>query len=226
MAGSSPRMRGAPTHRKPQCAFAGIIPADAGSTVISTSKTVGSPDHPRGCGEHQNKVLQAKLDEGSSPRMRGAPTDRSKSAHHSGIIPADAGSTSMGVLFSRLVKDHPRGCGEHLVVLVVVPLGVGSSPRMRGARSHQWSDPISGPTPCHIGSSPRMRGAPAWLSWWPCMRRIIPADAGSTRSRFSCYYLCADHPRGCGEHVAMDRSNMSLLGSSPRMRGALVVAVP
>ena len=39
----------------------------------------------------------------------------------------------MGVLFSRLVKDHPRVCGEHCIMPSVIGSFKGSSPRMRGA---------------------------------------------------------------------------------------------
>ena len=72
------------------------------------------------------------------------------------IIPADAGSTRGEQWAMVRYWDHPRGCGEHLVVLVVVPLGVGSSPRMRGAL-------VADDDSCYSAG-------------------IIPADAGSTRN--------------------------------------------
>ena len=52
-------------------------------------------------------------------------------------------------------------------------------------------------------------------------QRIIPADAGSTRNvpRRSLWYK--DHPRGCGEHLFLNKPSSLLSGSSPRMRGAL-----
>ena len=30
-----------------------------------------------------------------------------------GIIPADAGSTTMLMSYKLSIQDHPRGCGEH-----------------------------------------------------------------------------------------------------------------
>ena len=50
--GSSPRMRGA--HTLVACYFdwSGIIPADAGSTLLFSLMTSHRTDHPRGCGEH------------------------------------------------------------------------------------------------------------------------------------------------------------------------------
>ena len=34
-----------------------------------------------------------------------------------GIIPADAGSTGPVQVFDDGCRDHPRGCGEHQVIL-------------------------------------------------------------------------------------------------------------
>ena len=51
-------------------------------------------DHPRGCGEHQLLLKQARVIFGSSPRMRGALVENSGQWFDTGIIPADAGSTS------------------------------------------------------------------------------------------------------------------------------------
>ena len=72
---------------------AGIIPADAGSTLFQIHCICKHGDHPRGCGEHSPFEKFVHPFPGSSPRMRGA--------HHLGaqpglvhrIIPADAGST-------------------------------------------------------------------------------------------------------------------------------------
>ena len=52
-----------------------------------------------------------------------------------GIIPADAGSTSIWMFRWAKVKDHPRGCGEHPDSLIHHGRDGGSSPRMRGARA-------------------------------------------------------------------------------------------
>ena len=86
--------------------------------------------------------------------MRGAPLADGDGLLPAGIIPADAGSTRGKNFSCRIMRDHPRGCGEHTVVAVPILIGAGSSPRMRGARDDH--------DPC-IGEI-----------------RIIPADAGST----------------------------------------------
>ena len=65
-----------------------------------------------------------------------------------------------------------------------------------------------------------MRGAqtPQRLSWG--IRRIIPADAGSTCSTADCRPMYKDHPRGCGEHDVVPLVSRPARGSSPRMREA------
>ena len=52
------------------------------------------------------------------------------------------------------------------------------------------------------------------------MRRIIPADAGSTWWPLVSELRWADHPRGCGEHGHARPAESAFGGSSPRMRGA------
>ena len=118
--------------------------------------TISDRDHPRGCGEHFSESEKNKTKEGSSPRMRGAPPFSTRDGFVSGIIPADAGSTSQLQTYSGDREDHPRGCGEH-----------------SGGRKVKEAPE---------GSSPRMRGAPPLTSDLPGAVRIIPADAGSTRA--------------------------------------------
>ena len=113
LTGSSPRMRGAPFTVCVVLFCMRIIPADAGSTVTGESGNPTSKDHPRGCGEHflADEGLVGRA--GSSPRMRGALTLTVSSLISPGIIPADAGSTSISARHGLHEWDHPRGCGEH-----------------------------------------------------------------------------------------------------------------
>ena len=111
--GSSPRMRGALQVRQDRLGLHGIIPADAGSTVIERGCALVLQDHPRGCGEHCLKLTLPDFIAGSSPRMRGAQTVSSWPLRTLGIIPADAGSTSCAMVGLSTPADHPRGCGEH-----------------------------------------------------------------------------------------------------------------
>ena len=113
-----------------------IIPADAGSTTPTPLPAARAWDHPRGCGEHEESTVGMGLQAGSSPRMRGAPANPLEEAVELGIIPADAGSTSRWLHGLLIRKDHPRGCGEHLMVCGPIAFLSGSSPRMRGALSY------------------------------------------------------------------------------------------
>ena len=100
----------------------------------------------------------------------------------------------MGGRGSTTPEDHPRGCGEHVPMTLIVEGFNGSSPRMRGAQYAGGED---------LNTA-----------------RIIPADAGSTRRTGLSVERFEDHPRGCGEHVDPGISLCSQTGSSPRMRGA------
>ena len=106
-------MRGAPVKADPAAVRHRIIPADAGSTSQRDRCIKVKQDHPRGCGEHFQSVADTFLRAGSSPRMRGALADHGLQGPVHGIIPADAGSTSLMAWFTSRAKDHPRGCGEH-----------------------------------------------------------------------------------------------------------------
>ena len=89
--------------------------------------------------------------------MRGALDDKVADLEAQRIIPADAGSTIPGYRRLGILGDHPRGCGEHF----------------------RWSGQIT----CPLGSSPRMRGARSAFFIQTKQGRIIPADAGSTLIR-------------------------------------------
>ena len=71
----------------------GIIPADAGNTLIAEIGVVADLDHPRGCGEHTDDERNHMVRKGSSPRMRGTPGWSNAGSRPGRIIPADAGNT-------------------------------------------------------------------------------------------------------------------------------------
>jgi len=218
--GDHPRVcgeHGRPVHAA--AGSAGIIPAYAGSTVEPLSFENENGDHPRVCGEHAAADGAEAFGEGSSPRMRGArgPGYRDRAGH--GIIPAYAGSTKESTHGSRPPPDHPRVCGEH-------------DSELRSFRRR-------------LGSSPRMRGAPADHVGPLAVGGIIPAYAGSTPAASARSTAHGDHPRVCGEHgvdvvdgeavlgssrVCGEHRSCSccllgVVGSSPRMRGALATGV-
>ena len=173
----------------------GIIPAYARNTCRNDTRGCCTWDHPRVCGEHGTTLGSKRLKRGSSPRMRGTPEKDMEPYQTGGIIPAYAGNTFSATPTPTSTGDHPRACGEHVVVELVPCVSLGSSPRMWGTHHTR---PVRG------------RGT-----------GIIPAYAGNTES--SSWRQCPtrDHPRVCGEHMMSLRFIPCDPGSSPRMRGTL-----
>ena len=132
---------------------------------------------------------------GSSPLTRGAPVHSSDAIDCQRIIPAYAGSTDSLVVGLFVLWDHPRLRGEHRDSYQSIDGELGSSPLTRGARLLEKEAAV----------------APG----------IIPAYAGSTRTRYTPSIATKDHPRLRGEHALMLLPYISLLGSSPLTRGAL-----
>ena len=93
----------------------------------------------------------------------------------------------------RQKQDHPRGCGENVLFVLVVLALPGSPPRMRGKQCLQ----------CAAGY----------------VIRITPADAGKTFGTRNCGRSAQDHPRGCGENDSTALKAEADAGSPPRMRG-------
>ena len=153
----------------------GIIPACTGNTQSGRLTSKFKWDHPRTCGEHSTVTISPLLSVGSSPHVRGAPERFEAFARAVGIIPACAGSTtSIGHNWTGM-WDHPRMCGEHVVLPPFFWTVSGSSPHVRGALAR-------------VG---HLRPQPG----------IIPACAGSTESAANHARSRRDHPRMCGEHL-------------------------
>ena len=66
-----------------------------------------------------------------------------------------------------------------------------------------------------------MRGKPELFDVMTDEERIPPADAGKTHDRRRNSRSRWDHPRGCGENIGGDKTEITLEGSPPRMRGKL-----
>ena len=151
-----------------------ITPADAGKTEVAQTMLEGWKDHPRGCGENRTIINFIKVQHGSPPRMRGKLPFSEYISYIVRITPADAGKTADYNIAGVKTQDHPRGCGEN-VVAVLIPSSIsGSPPRMRGKLRKK--------TPIII------------------IIRITPADAGKTLRSLDTQTQPKDHPRGCGEN--------------------------
>ncbi len=174
--------------------FAGSSPRVRGLTTGASPAPAPCRDHPRGCGAHTLSCVCTESKRGSSPRVRGSPSDVDITAHLLGIIPAGAGLTRRSAEQVPRSRDHPRGCGAH--------------------RSN-----LSRRPPCR-GSSPRVRGSLHLSACLVSFFGIIPAGAGLTSAELQTTLGCGDHPRGCGAHLTRTSASGCLMGSSPRVRGS------
>ena len=132
---------------------------------------------------------------GSSPRVRGSRSAAQSLQRSDGIIPAGAGLTCTSCTHGTRQRDHPRGCGAHIVSHDMLTIRPGSSPRVRGSRVERI-EVISVPG-------------------------IIPAGAGLTNDKGHRMLPDGDHPRGCGAHSLEHEKIPREQGSSPRVRGSL-----
>ena len=186
-------MRGKDTAVNRKCIAVGITPAYAGKRCRGQCSSSPSRDHPRVCGEKVQLLPDLCFHKGSPPRMRGKVIPASALAFSSGITPAYAGKSGTRSLPAGRQGDHPRVCGEKVLVAGVSYTGTGSPPRMRGKASRSC--------------------------WYIFRVGITPAYAGKsidTRVIFADYW---DHPRVCGEKEQMNAEGASIEGSPPRMRG-------
>ena len=145
------------------------------------------------CGENRAGASPPDLLKGSPPRVRGKPRKREGRSPPLRITPACAGKTPAPGVPNGTVKDHPRVCGENLLIL---------SKDKRIA-----------------GSPPRVRGKQACLANILNESRITPACAGKTFSYRKILSVPKDHPRVCGENHLPEHIGRIREGSPPRVRG-------
>ena len=92
-------------------------------------------DHPRRCGENclEGGFRQGAL--GSPPQVRGKLGVRARCRLHDRITPAGAGKTVDKWELVRMIRDHPRRCGENGISGRETELTQGSPPQVRGKPS-------------------------------------------------------------------------------------------
>ena len=109
------------------------------------------------------------------------------------ITPAYAGKRSCARCGILIFRDHPRLCGEKIVLHWEKSITIGSPPPMRGkARKFHFTTSSSGITPAYAGK-----------------RSKFPSDYNDAR----------DHPRLCGEKTVHRNGLICGTGSPPPMRG-------
>ena len=128
-------MRGKRSTELPERGQTRNIPAYAGKTARIWIASDKAAEHPRVCGENQISAQPALFPFGTSPRMRGKLDEIIISELAQRNIPAYAGKTA-GRTWSVVVpREHPRVCGENLVMAFLTAVTNGTSPRMRGKPS-------------------------------------------------------------------------------------------
>ena len=152
--GSPPRMRGKEPGVLDDRDRFRITPAYAGKRPSGGHHRAAGGDHPRVCGEKLRKQAVSIRELGSPPRMRGKGSARPCWRSRCRITPAYAGkriSRSSAVSGS---GDHPRVCGEKVLIWAGAVGRWGSPPRMRGKdllRKESHED--FGITPAYAGKS-------------------------------------------------------------------------
>ena len=132
----------------------GIIPAHAGKSPVTAEMDFERNNHPRSCGEKVLVPLCIGQTDGSSPLMRGKGRAIFCMRGRARIIPAHAGKRSSHSISGWLTRDHPRSCGEKLLLVSHITPNTGSSPLVRGkALDERVAERGDGSIPAHAGKS-------------------------------------------------------------------------
>ncbi len=170
-----------------------ITPACAGRRQTNVCIGGDIQDHPRVCGEKAAWAFRSRCVLGSPPRVRGEGIFSPVSDGSCRITPACAGRRSERPASAAASTDHPRVCGEKVLLCPPPSSGTGSPPRVRGEDC------------ARLIRKPKLR--------------ITPACAGRSPVRVVCRPIQQDHPRVCGEKIPVEFFCVPLCGSPPRVRG-------
>ena len=172
--GSSPQARGTRQICFWRRRYPRFIPAGAGNTSSSSSRSSLSSVHPRRRGEHRPDPHSRSSGSGSSPQARGTHLRELLMSSLCRFIPAGAGNTPPVSLRLSRTSVHPRRRGEH---------------RLLDAWRHRVD-----------GSSPQARGTQGLAHSQTYRERFIPAGAGNTGVSCGPQAQGPVHPRRRGEH--------------------------
>ena len=130
--GSPPQVRGKRLGASAACRCAGSPPQVRGKLGDLTSNFIFSRITPAGAGKTFLCVVFHFVSHGSPPQVRGKLTVHTALRRSRRITPADAGKTTASPSQRHSSQDHPRGCGENITSMFLLPVAIGSPPRMRG----------------------------------------------------------------------------------------------
>ena len=191
--GRSPRVRGRLLVVVERQAVVGSIPACAGKTRASWTRSRPQQVDPRVCGEDDFWYRKCAEQNGRSPRVRGRRHPRVRQDQGGRSIPACAGKTELRQHRAGSIQVDPRVCGE----------------------DHRH-EPTTAPG---RGRSPRVRGRPLRISTISPSIRSIPACAGKTAEVVGQPGVWRVDPRVCGEDQKTLLFSWVKGGRSPRVRG-------
>ena len=195
--GSSPQVRGRCYNLPAKQCSEGLIPAGAGQMLHLWLSRVGEWAHPRRCGADSYPTRHLHNKWGSSPQVRGRLMFRLRLLLLIRLIPAGAGQIAMRGLLRSCSAAHPRRCGADSTV---------------STRSRTRS-----------GSSPQVRGRLGFCSSCLLQIRLIPAGAGQIEVAMAQSMGKSAHPRRCGADQVLLPVGGGAGGSSPQVRGRLII---
>ena len=134
---------------------------------------------------------------GSSPRVWGQVYIFTIYRFSTGIIPTRVGTRTLDKKSCLRYKDHPHACGDKKKDYNLVGVNNGSSPRV-------WGQAVSILQRRIIG-------------------RIIPTRVGTRLLLCLLERFYWDHPHACGDKFQNVLQTLSLLGSSPRVWGQVLL---
>ena len=121
---------------------------------MMTRRSSSSRDHPRVCGNHDAGVDFRTPEAGSPPRVREPRIDNSYPLEKARITPACAGTTAAESSTRVQAKDHPRVCGNHVMMHCGCTRNMGSPPRVREPPGMSDIDMVlAGITPACAGTT-------------------------------------------------------------------------
>ena len=156
-------------------------------------------DHPHACGDKLNLSPSPQLGQGSSPRVWGQADLPSMTAPQLSVdtVNKSASNNNISQIPETVKENSNKGsshaCGDKNFALRLLPLVLGSSPRVWGQVCSPWSVIT--------------------------FRWIIPTRVGTSDTYTVDGDLFRDHPHACGDKRLLRQILCRALGSSPRVWG-------
>ena len=159
-----------------------------------------TPVHPHGCGEQLSEPMWHGTGGGSSPRVWGTELSNVARLDIHRFIPTGVGNRVAIMATGLVTPVHPHGCGEQSMVQRTAMEDGGSSPRVWGTENTRIRDEVK--------------------------KRFIPTGVGNSATAAFQDVTGTVHPHGCGEQELIIPMLTFDAGSSPRVWGTAVAALP